>query len=155
MTRCVATRPLEGDDLPRVGSIVGATGLFPPDMLADMAAPYLTGQTPHHWLVALVEDRVAGFAYAEPERMTEGTFNLLAIGVEPELQRAGIGGAIVRSLEERLRRERGRVLLVETSSLDGFAATRGFYAGQGYVEEARVRDFYADGEHKVVFWKRL
>ena len=67
------------------------TQLFPPQMLAEMAEPYLSQLLPHHWLVASIDGQVVGFAYAEPERMTEGTFNLLAIAVEPSLQGRGIG----------------------------------------------------------------
>lgn len=120
-----------------------------------MADPYLSGEAPHHWLVASEGETVLGFAYAESERMTDGTFNLLAIAVDRAIQGSGVGRAIVSSLEDRLRKEGGRVLIVETSALDGFAGTRAFYARQGYAEEARIRDFYTEGEDKVVFWKHL
>lgn len=120
-----------------------------------MAEPYLSGEAPDHWLVACEGETVLGFAYTEPERMTDGTFNLLAIAVDRAIQRSGVGRAIVSSLEDRLRQEGGRVLIVETSALDGFAGTRAFYARQGYAEEARIRDFYTEGEDKVVFWKHL
>jgi GNAT superfamily N-acetyltransferase len=124
-------------------------------MLGEMAEPYLSRQAPHHWLVASVDEEVVGFAYAEPERMAEGTFNLLAIAVEPIRQGQGIGKSLVSSLEDELRIISGRVLIVETSSLAEYAGTRKFYVEQAFAQEARMRDFYAEGEHKVVFWKHL
>jgi ribosomal protein S18 acetylase RimI-like enzyme len=124
-------------------------------MLEPMAEPYLTQQAPHHWLVACAGERLIAFAYAEPERMTHGTFNLLAIAIDPALQGKGVGRMLVAGLEERLRAAGGRVLLVETSSLDEFAGTREFYAAQAFFQEARIRDFYAEGEDKILFWKRL
>ncbi len=48
-----------------------------------------------------------------------------------------------------------RVLLVETSGLPEFDRTRDFYRLLGYTEEARIHDYYAAGEDKVVFWKAL
>lgn len=87
--------------------------------------------------------------------MTEGTYNLLAIAVEPEAQGSGVGKVIVTDLIERLRKQGGRVLLVETSSLDEFAATRAFYERQNFSQEARIRDFYTDGEDKLIYWKGL
>jgi len=148
-------RALERADLAAVALVLDGTGLFPPDLLAPMAEPFLSGAAPHHWLVACEGGRPIGFVYCEPERMTEGTFNLLAIAVLPERQRGGVGRELVRSLEARLRRARARVLLVETSSLDEYARTRAFYDREGFSREALIRDFYTEGEHKVVFRKRL
>lgn len=148
-------RELRRADLQSIGLVINQTGLFPSDLLPSMAQPYLSGEAPHHWLVALQGDRPVGFAYAEPERMTDGTFNLLAIAVEPQSQGSGIGKAIVAELITRLRGQGGRVLIVETSSLAEFAATRAFYDDQGFSREAQIRDFYAAGEDKLIFWKRL
>ena len=36
-----------------------------------------------------------------------------------------------------------------------YARTRHFYSTIGYVEEARVREFYGPGDDKVIFWKSL
>lgn len=148
-------RDLDRADLPSVRGLLERTELFPPDMLERMVEPYLSEQAPHHWLVGCSGEQVLGFAYAEPERMTDGTFNLLAIAVEPRLQGQGIGRVLVGGLEDRLRQVGGRVLLVETSSLEEYAATRSFYVGQSFSEEARIRDFYNENEHKIVFWKHL
>ncbi|MBX9858170.1 MAG: GNAT family N-acetyltransferase [Sphingomonas sp.] len=151
----LTVRALDRADLPAIAAILDATGLFPSAMLADMAEPYLAGQAPHHWLVIAEGDAVRGFAYAEPERMTEGTVNLLAIAVDPARQNRGIGKALVAALIDRLKAQGNRVLIVETSSLDDYAGTRAFYAGQDFAQEARIRDFYQAGEDKIVFWKQL
>lgn len=47
------------------------------------------------------------------------------------------------------------VLLVETAGTDDYKIARSFYESVGFVEEARIRDFYSPGEDKVVYWKRL
>ena len=47
------------------------------------------------------------------------------------------------------------MLLIETSSLPRFAATHAFYGKHGYTKVARIPDFYADGDSKVIFAKRI
>lgn len=148
-------RTMVRDDLPALVPVLDDTGLFPADLLAEMAEPFLSGALPHHWLVAAHDNRIGGFAYCEPERATNGTFNLLAIAVDPAMQGCGLGSALIAALEQQLRAEGARVLIVETSALDAYADSRAFYLARGFSEEARIRDFYDQGEHKVVFWKPL
>lgn len=151
----ISIHEMRRDHIPALKVVLERTGLFPAEMLLPMAEPWLTEQADHLWLVALDGEHPIGFAYVEPERMTEGTFNLLAIAVDPERQGRGVGKALVSHLMQRLSNDGGRILLVETSSLDEFAATRAFYEGQAFTREARIRDFYRDGEDKVVYWTRL
>jgi hypothetical protein len=46
-------------------------------------------------------------------------------------------------------------MIVETSSRDDYAPTRRFYNKRGYEEAARLRDFYAPGDDRVVLSKRM
>jgi len=71
------------------------------------------------------------------------------------VQGSGRGTALVRHVEADLRAAGARVLLIETSGVAEFAAQRRFYRGLGYSEQARIPDFYADGDDKVIFWKSL
>ncbi len=142
-------------DCEAIGPIVDAT-LFPQDMLDSMMAPYFEApECRHIWLVAESAGAVLGVTYCEPERMTDGTWNMLAIAVRPDLQAGGIGSALISELEAQLAGMGARILIAETSALPDYELTRRFYAKNGYAEEARIRDFYAAGETKVVFWKAL
>jgi ribosomal protein S18 acetylase RimI-like enzyme len=87
--------------------------------------------------------------------MTEGTYNLYLIAVHQNNQGQGIGAELMEYIENHLRASGMRILLVETSGLPEFERTRKFYDQCHYHREAVVRDFYQEGEDKVVFWKKL
>ncbi len=148
-------RPVEEADIPHIKAIAEAAALFPGDMLDDMIAPYFARTRRDIWFVCTLDESPVGFGFCEPERMTDGAWNLLAIGVLPEHQGAGFGGEMMAYLEKRLGDQGERILLVETMSTPAFARTRAFYQKNGYAEEARIRDFYEPGADKVVFWKRV
>lgn len=80
---------------------------------------------------------------------------MLAIAVLPQCQGKGAGAAIVKHLEGVLRERGQRILIADTSGTKAFARTRQFYRKNGYTEEARIRDFWAAGNDKVVFWKSI
>jgi ribosomal protein S18 acetylase RimI-like enzyme len=148
-------RPLLPADLPAIKAVIDATGLFPSDMLDDMTHDYLARPDgPGIWLTLDLAGPT-GVAYVAPERMAEGTWNLYLIAIDPCAQGQGHGKAILRHVEALLAAWGQRILLVETSGLPEFAATRGFYRANGYDEEGRIRDFYAAGEDKVIFRRAL
>ncbi|MEM8839124.1 MAG: GNAT family N-acetyltransferase [Pseudomonadota bacterium] len=149
-------RPTKSEDSDALRKVVNKTGLFPADMLPDMLHPFLASQTDEAiWLTCELNGTAIGFCFARPEEMTEGTWNMLAIAVLPEYQGTGAGRLIVKRLEEDLKTRGQRVLIVDTSGADEFSGTRKFYGKIGYTEEARIRDFWAAGDDKVVFWKAL
>ena len=154
-----AIRAVMRDDVPALKAVIDGTGLFPSELLDDMLAGYLGGHGGVDLWLTVDDDgperRPVAVAYAAPERMTLGTWNLYLIAVHPEHQSRGVGAALVRHIEHALTARGERVLLVETSGLPEFERTRAFYLANGYDEEARIREFYAAGEDKVVFRKVL
>lgn len=150
-----AIRPLRAGDLPALKTVIDTNDLFPSAMLDEMTAPFLAGQAEDERWLTFDQGGPVGIAYYVPERMTDGTYNLLLIAVRPDRHGNGIGAGLMAHAEADLAARGGRVLLVETSGLDAFARTRGFYRFIGYDEEARIREFYAAGEDKVVFRKKL
>ena len=155
MTSEHTVRPAQRPDIPAIKSVVKDANLFPPEMLGGMIAGYLEKTTRDIWFVAVEGGRIVGFGYCEPERMTSGTWNLLAIGVLARRRGRGVGGAMMRYLEHRLRSAGARILIVETMGTPAFRQTRAFYRANGYTEEARIREFYEPGGDKIVYWKPL
>lgn len=149
-------RPTKLQDIPALKEVLDRTELFPSQMLPDMLAGFLSGaDAADIWLTCEADGMPIGFCYAAPEALTTGTWNMLAIAILPSQQGKGAGGAIVTYLEDTLRQQGHRVLIVDTSGAEAFAQTRAFYRKAGYTEEARIRDFWAKGDDKVVFWKAL
>jgi len=106
-------------------------------------------------LGAYESERLAGYVCFGPTPATEGTFDLYWLAVHPESQRGGVGSALVNAVEETLAARGARLLVVETSSRPDYARTRAFYARSGYVESARVRDFYAPADDRIMLTTRL
>lgn len=127
--------------------VVAALGMFPPEMLGELIAD-AEG-------VFLVLGGGAGFAWSRPEALTEGTWNMLALGVDPVRHRSGLGRALVGASETALRKRGARMLIVDTSGSDAFAGARGFCAGVGYRQVAVIPEYWAAGDDKVVFARAL
>ena len=148
-------RTLHGDDLPHLARALDTIDLFPSDLLPDLAAPFLSGEGDDIWLTAEFDGSPVGLLYAVPEEAADRAWNMRAIGVHADRHGRGLGRALADRLEAILRERAQRVLIVDTSGTDGYAGSRAFYRRLGYEEEARVRDFWAEGDDKIVFRKVL
>lgn len=142
-------------DLPALKGVIDGVGLFPSAMLDAMIAPFFAAAESGEFWLTYDDGGPCAVVYVAPERMTDGAWNMLLIAVDPARQGQGIGAALTRRVERKLAADGARLLLVETSGLDHYARTRAFYAGLGYSEEARIRDYYQAGEDKIVFRKAL
>jgi ribosomal protein S18 acetylase RimI-like enzyme len=148
-------KPTSDNDVVGLQAVLDGTGLFPSEMLPDMLAPALAGETEAFWLTCHSNGEAVGLCYTVPEDFADGTWNMLALGVRPDLQGKRLGAALVAAAEQHLRDKGQRILIVDTSGTDDFALTRKFYVQNGYEEEACIRDFWADGDDKVTFRKAL
>jgi ribosomal protein S18 acetylase RimI-like enzyme len=162
-SRGLVVRAATGDDVDVVRRLALDNGLFAPDEMAgfdEILAGSLDGSLDQHCWIVLEDEElgVAGAAYYAPEPFGDRVWNLYFLAVAADQHRSGAGGALIGHVDVELRRrgeEEARVLIVETSSLDGYEAARRFYRKHGFDEEARVREFYGPGDDKVVFWKSL
>ncbi|MEL6233870.1 MAG: GNAT family N-acetyltransferase [Pseudomonadota bacterium] len=144
-------RPARPADMQALGEIAERCGLFPAPLIDNMIAPAFAGAA-DLWRVAEHQGAAQGFAFARPEPMTDGVWNLLALAVLPAAQGTGQATALMASIEAAAD---ARMIIVETTQLPDHAAARALYAREGYEEEGRVRDFYSTGEDKVIFRKLL
>ena len=101
------------------------------------------------------DGQVAGFAYYAPTVMTDRGWHLYWIAVSKHIHARGIGGALLKYVEEEIRDAGGRQLLIETSSLPHYEPTRKFYLKHAYEQACAQPDYYADGDDMVVFRKKF
>lgn len=114
------------------------------------------GQQDYRFIAAIDgDDGLAGYACYGPRPLTDGTFDLYWIVVGRPRQRGGAGRLLVSGVEERLAGLNGRIIIAETSGLPQYESTRGFYLACGFIEEARIREFYKPGDDLIVYIKRL
>ena len=146
---------MKADDLPFLIDIVNTSGLFAGEMLTDMIGDNLDDESSQQHWVTYETDKPIAVAYFAPEQMTSGTWNLYLIAVHTDHQGTGVGTQLMSYVEGLLKSKGERILIVETSDLKEFSLTRKFYEGINYQKEAHIREFYDEGEGKVVFWKKL
>lgn len=148
------------NDLDAISELVRATGFFHEDETAiasELVQERLNkgAASGYEFLIAELGGRVAGYACFGKIDGTADAFDLYWIAVDPELQGRGLGRDILRRSEAIMRDMGASRVYIDTSSSDTYRATRAFYTAMGYVEEARLADFYKKGDGKVIFMTNL
>jgi ribosomal protein S18 acetylase RimI-like enzyme len=153
-------RPILPKDSDSLVELAAGTDFFKPHeivALGEVFEDYFDDEFEHgHRSFAEMEgDRPLGFVYFAPVPMTEGTWSLYWIAVAKDQQGRGLGKRLLDFVEKEVRDRGGRLLLIDTSSIDKYVPTREFYKKRGYHIASHIPDFYADGDGLVVFCKRL
>ena len=144
------------DDIDGLKEVLDSSELFPSDYLDEMISDYMNNpESEEIWFTYFQEDQIIGLGYCTSEKLTDGTYNLLAIAVRKDIQGKGIGRKMMDYIEQLLKKKSKRVLIVETSSDSQYKLTREFYEKLNYRKEATIQDFWKDGEDKIIYWKKL
>jgi ribosomal protein S18 acetylase RimI-like enzyme len=147
-------------DAPALRRLVAATGVFYAEERA-VALELLEirlEQGPKSGYAFIFAERgpeLLGYAAWGKAPLTQRTFDLYWIAVAPEAQGSGVGRALLERVERAVAGRGGGHLYIETSSRAVYARTRRFYREAGYRQVARLRDFYAAGDDKVMFCKLI
>ena len=150
-------RNLTAADRDRIEEISRAVGLFRADEIPVALEVFdgaVAGSSDYLALGAEHDGRLAGWICWGPTPCTLGTYDLYWMAVDPALQGAGIGTALVLEMERRLA-GLARLIVIETAGRPDYLATRRFYESRGYRATATIRDFYAPGDDQVVFVKQV
>ena len=152
--------PTSPTDSPHLVALASRTGVFKPHELVALqevlndyhATNYDEG---HRSFTAWQNDQPVGFVYFGLVAMTDNTWDLWWIAVDPTVQGKGTGAKLLTFAEDEMRKAGGRILTLDTSSTPNYEPTRRFYLKNGYTLIATLPDYYADGDGKCIFWKRL
>jgi acetoin utilization deacetylase AcuC-like enzyme/GNAT superfamily N-acetyltransferase len=148
------------DDVGRVKTLVAATGFFNAaevEVAAELVKERLLKgiRSGYHFVLAERGPALVAYACYGPIEGTQGSFDLYWIAVAPEEQHKALGIQVLTRAEGAMRKVGAKRIYVDTSTADRYAGTRGFYQRMGFIEEARLPDFYAPGDGKVIYVKEL
>jgi ribosomal protein S18 acetylase RimI-like enzyme len=158
-------RPLVASDRAAVERIIGAVAVFSPEEIEialELVDEWLESGEESEYLTYVIEETggtgkgtVRGFVCFGPTPLTEGTYDLYWVAVDPAAQGRGYGQRLLAFAEAEVRRRAGRLLLIETASHEAYAATVRFYERAGYELVSRIPGFYRAGDDKLTFAKSI
>lgn len=122
--------------------------------LADLSLSDPEGSG-YHSRVAELDGDLAAWICFGPTPLAEGTWDLYWVASSTKARGKGAGYAVVKAMEEELRRLGARLVRIETSSLTEYGPARSFYARLCYSEAARIKDFYHPGDDLVILTRRI
>jgi ribosomal protein S18 acetylase RimI-like enzyme len=156
----IKVRPMITRDKPAIIQMLRNMPEFkPPEVVVaeEVLEDYLrdTVRSGYHVFVAQIDSSVVGYICYGPTPLTEATWDIYWLAVAPNHQSQGIGKSLLAFAEENIKETLGKIAVIETSSKSEYEASRRFYKAQGYESVCRINDFYAPGDDKLVFLKRL
>jgi ribosomal protein S18 acetylase RimI-like enzyme len=152
-------RKLRDEDVARLESILRRTGVFSDEEVTvalELMEIFLRNPAQKDYdIYSSVDENgtVQGYVCVGPTPMTEGTYDLYWIAVDPDRHNRGIGKQLQRFTEDLVRSQGGRLIIAETSSRPDYGSTRKFYLSLNYQEVARIKDYYNVGDDLVVYGK--
>ena len=160
------------DDAAAVREVVASTGFFHNfeiDVAVELVQERLGQGLASGYHFVFADDphtqMAVGYACFGQIPCTAGSFDLYWIAVHDRWRGRGLGTRLMSEAERAMAAgvpdESGRGLAVarrvyvETSSTLRYEPTRQFYVRCGYAQEARLQNFYAEGDDKLVLVKVL
>ena len=154
-------RPIIENDRQTVLEVIHSTGMFTKEeeqVATEVIDLYLNKPDQRDYIIEVIENEqgaIVGYVCDGSRPMTEGVVDLYWLAIHPGKHRQGYGKALLQWVEKTVQEKKGRLILIETSSKDKYAPTRHFYQRLGYVENARIRDFYRPGDDLLIYGKYL
>jgi acetoin utilization deacetylase AcuC-like enzyme/N-acetylglutamate synthase-like GNAT family acetyltransferase len=147
-------------DPEKIAQLVAATGFFTPTEIGvavELVREYLSkgAESGYQFLFAEHSNRLAGYSCYGQAPMTVSSWDLYWIAVHPEFQAKKLGRSLLKETENKIRKQGGKRLFVETSMKPQYHSTRVFYEHNGFKLESLLEDYYAPGDAKAIYSKTL
>lgn len=153
------TMPVEGD-VERIREIVGSTGFFYEHEI-EIAVELITERlkygtsSEYYFVFAEIEGVTVAYSCFGPISISKTSFDLYWIVTHNDFRSRGIGKKLLEKTCKEAAMMGCSILIAETSGLEHYAPTRAFYLSNGFIQEARLIDFYDFGDDKLFYTRRL
>ena len=145
----------------RIREITESVGVFNHDEIdiaEELAIDNIekgTDKSEYQFLLCENGSDIIGYTCYGYIRGTKNSYDLFWIVINSGLRGKGIGKRLISETEKVISAHGGKKVYVETSSKGSYFNSRQFYLKCGYTEEAVFKDFYDDGDDKIIYIKKL
>jgi ribosomal protein S18 acetylase RimI-like enzyme len=148
------------DDVEAIHVMVANSGVFSAEEIevaVELAEDALANKenSHYHFMLADRGGQLVGYTCFGRIPMTDGRYDLYWIVVDGNVQQQGIASSLLRETEAAIVKLGGKALYAETSSRVEYMPAHAFYSGRGFILAADLKDFYSNGDHKLIFDKKL
>lgn len=147
-------------DRAAVRDIVASTNFFSGeeiDVAVELVDEHLqtADASGYYFLFAECSGVVAGYTCFGPIPCTQSSYDLYWIAVHEQFRGHGLGLKLMQRTEALIAARGGKRVYIETSSRPQYEPTRGFYLRCQYQQAALLTDYYADGDGKLIYERKL
>jgi ribosomal protein S18 acetylase RimI-like enzyme len=157
----IKIRPLKKEDKPYLMSLLQNTPEFTAEEVV-IAEEVTDGsidnpETSGYYSLAAETEKgeFVGFISYGPIPLTRYSWDIYWLAVDRRQQGQGTGSTLLKAAEESIAQAGGRMAFIETSSKEQYDKTRRFYIANDYTEICDIPDFYAPGDGKIIYQKKL
>jgi len=153
------TVPKESD-IQSIRDIIVSTGFFY-DYEIEIAVELVKERlkegesTGYYFVFAEIDGVAVAYSCYGPITMSKTSFDLYWIATHNDYRGKGIGRKLLEETYIQAREMGCIILIAETSGLPHYISTRAFYDNNKFELEARLKDFYAVGDDKLFYTKRI
>lgn len=147
------------DDLENVREILHSGGFFYDFEIAvaiELVEETLEsdGESDYHFLFAELDGTTIGYTCFGHIACTKHSWDLYWIGAHNDSRGSGLGKKLMNETENIIRTLGGKAIYIETSSREKYLPTQKFYDSCGCELIASIKDFYDEGDDKMIY-KRI
>jgi len=151
-------RRLKPDDVKSIEAILKETKNFKEEevkVAMELVIIVATNPEQQDYNIFVYEEdgKILGYHCTGRRPLTDAVYDLYWIVTDSAHKSKGIGKSLIEHAEKFVTENKGRWLLVETSSRDVYQATRNFYLRNSYSIISEINDFYSLGDNLIVFGK--
>jgi len=144
------------DDRFAVREMLTRCGAFTDEEVRVALEMFDAGLTGDYSLLGIDADgALRAYACFGKATLTERSWYLYWICVDPAAQATGVGRALQSAVEDRVRELGGERLVLETSGRPDYTRARTFYERAGFTVHGRIPDFYKQGDDCLIYGKML
>jgi ribosomal protein S18 acetylase RimI-like enzyme len=151
---------IQPSDIEAIADLVESSGFFSDEELEiaiELAEEKLEIKeaSSYRFLFAEEGEHVIGYTCYGLIPATSSSYDIYWIVVSKNLRGQGLGKLLMAETEKLIHLSGGRQIYAETSSREQYKSTRIFYENCGYKKEAFLKDFYTEGDSKIIYSKAI